>query len=89
MSYGSYNQISPFANYGGSDASGTFHYFLSTSSTYTDRGLDTPNPASPTDDSKGGSDAVHDQSYGSDQFAKFDWVADNSNKLVLDRVQRE
>ncbi|HEY5037749.1 MAG TPA: TonB-dependent receptor, partial [bacterium] len=26
---------------------------------------------------------VHDQSNGSDQFAKFDWVADNSNKLVL------
>lgn len=83
LSYGSYNQLTPFANYGGSDASGVFHYFLSTSSTYTDRGLDTPNPASPTDDSSGGSEAVHDQSYGSNQFVKFDWVADNSNKLAL------
>ena len=83
LNFGSYNQTSPFANYGGSDGSGTFHYFLSANSTYTDRGLDTPNPAVPTDDSKGGSDAVHDQSHGSDQFAKFDWVADNSNKLVL------
>ncbi|HUO58363.1 MAG TPA: TonB-dependent receptor [bacterium] len=83
LSYGSYNQLNPFANYGGSDSSGAFHYFLSTSSTYTDRGLDTPNPASPTDDSSGGSEAVHDKSYGSNQFGKFDWVADNSNKLVL------
>ncbi len=83
LSYGSYNQLTPFANYGGSDASGDFHYFLSTSNTYTDRGLDTPNPAVPTDDSQGGSEAVHDQSYGSNQFVKFDWVADNTNKLAL------
>lgn len=83
LSYGTYNQTSPFLTYGGSDSTGEFHYFLSANGLYTDRGLDTPNPASPTDDSQGGSEAVHDQSYGAGQFGKFDWQVDNTNKLSL------
>lgn len=83
-SFGSYNQVSPYATYGGSDVSGAFHYLLSVSSFYTDRGLDTPAPSDINNDQKGGNEAaIHDQSYGSDQFIKLDWVADNNNKLAL------
>ncbi|HVM32303.1 MAG TPA: TonB-dependent receptor [bacterium] len=84
LSYGSYNQTSNYASYGGSDASGAFHYLLSASSFYTDRGLDTPAPADINNDQNGGSEqAVHDKSYGTDAFLKLDWVADNANKLDL------
>lgn len=83
LSYGTNNQTAPFLTYGGSDGSGTFHYFLSADGLYTERGIDTPNPASPTDDSQGGHDAVHDQAYGGGQFGKFDWQADNANKFSL------
>ncbi len=83
-SYGSYNQTSGYANYGGADASGAFHYLLSVDSFSTDRGLDTPAPADINNDQNGGSElANHDKSYGTDRFVKFDWVADNSNKLGL------
>ena len=83
-SYGSYNQKAVYGNYGGSDASGAFHYFLSGSGFSTDRGLDTPAPADINNDQKGGSEqAVHDKSYGSNEFLKLDWVADNADKLVL------
>ncbi len=84
VDYGSYNQSSSYANYGGSDGSGTFHYFLSANAFSTDRGLDTPAPADINNDQNGGSEqAIHDKSYGSDGFVKFDWVADNLNKFVL------
>ena len=83
-SYGSHNQTSSFANYGASDASGAFHYLLSATAFSTDRGLDTPAPANINADQNGGSEqAIHDKSYGSDGFLKFDWVADNSNKFNL------
>ncbi len=83
-SYGSYNQVSPYATYGGSDASGSFHYLLSVSGYSTDRGLDTPAPANINADQNGGSEqAIHDKSYGSDEFLKLDWVADNSDKWDL------
>jgi outer membrane cobalamin receptor len=83
LSYGTNNQTSPFLTYGGADGSGTFHYFLSANGLYTERGIDTPNPAIPTDDSQGGHDSVHNQSYGGGQFGKFDWQADNDNKFSL------
>ena len=83
-SYGSYNQTSSFANYGASDASGSFHYLLSATAFSTDRGLDTPAPADINADQNGGSEqAVHDKSYGTDAFLKLDWVADNANKFDL------
>ena len=83
-SYGSYNQVTDFASYGGSDASGAFHYYLSANSFSTDRGLDTPAPADISNDQNGGSEqAIHDKSYGTDVFLKFDWVADNANKFDL------
>ncbi len=84
LSYGSYDQTNSYANYGGSDGSGAFHYFLSANAFSTDRGLDTPAPADIQNDQNGGSEqAIHDKSYGSDAFLKLDWVADNADKLVL------
>jgi outer membrane cobalamin receptor len=84
LDYGSYNQTTSYANYGGADASGAFHYFLSANAFSTDRGLDTPAPADIQNDQNGGSEqAVHDKSYGSDGFLKLDWVADNLDKFVL------
>ncbi len=83
-SYGSYNQTESYATYGGSDTSGAFHYLLSVNGFSTDRGLDTPAPADINNDQNGGSEqAIHDKAYGSDEFVKLDWVADNSNKLDL------
>ncbi len=84
LDYGSYNQTTSYANYGGADASGAFHYFLSANAFSTDRGLDTPAPADINNDQNGGSEqAIHDKSYGSDGFLKLDYVADNMDKLVL------
>ncbi len=91
IDYGSYNQTSPFLTYGGSDASGAFHYFFSGSGFYTDRGLDTPEPAttnlpqgSDVDATGGGGEqVVHDQSYGDGEFTKLDWILDNENKLYF------
>ena len=84
IDYGSYNQTSPFLTYGGSDASGSFHYFFSGGGFYTERGLDTPEPADVTADQNGGGEsAVHDQSYGDNEFTKLDWVLDNDNKLYF------
>jgi outer membrane receptor protein involved in Fe transport len=84
LDYGSYNQTTTYANYGGSDTSGALHYFLSANAFSTDRGLDTPAPADINNDQNGGSEqAIHDKSYGSDGFLKLDYVADNLNKLVL------
>jgi outer membrane cobalamin receptor len=81
-SYGSYNQTNSYATYGGSDASGAFHYLLSVNGFSTDRGLDTPAPADINNDQNGGSQqAIHDQAYGSDEFIKLDWQADNYNNL--------
>ena len=83
LNYGSYNTFSPWATYGGSNPAGDLHYFVSAQYTRTDRGLDTPQPQSETDNTHGGTDAIHDQSNGNNQFAKIDWLANNDNKISL------
>ncbi len=83
-SFGSYNQTQSYATYGGSDVTGAYHYLLSINASSTDRGLDTPAPANINADQDGGSqDVVHDQEYGSTEFMKLDWQADNFNKFIL------
>ena len=47
----------------------------------TDRGLDTPQPAATDNQNQGGTDAIHDNATGNNEFLKIDWLADNSNKL--------
>lgn len=87
LNYGSYNTFSPTATYGGSNASGNLHYYFSANYNRTDRGLDTPQPASPLNLTQsgsldqGGTDAIHDSAHGHTEFAKIDWIADNQNKL--------
>ncbi len=83
LNYGSFNTFAPNANYGGSLGDGNIHYYLSAKYSQTDRGLDTPQPASDTNQGSGGTDAIHDQAHANDEFAKFDWVIDNSNKIIL------
>ena len=81
VNYGSYNTVSPHLLLGGSNDSGKFHYFLSGNYNRTDRGLDTPEPESIDNQKQGGTDAVHDQASGNNEFLKMDWLADNSNKF--------
>ena len=83
LNYGSYHTFSPLGSFGGSLGDGSLHYFLSGNYRQTDRGLDTPQPASLTDQTQGGADAVHDQSHANNEFAKFDWILDNTNKFTL------
>ena len=83
LSYGAYNRFAPHADLGGSTPGGGFRYFLSAGAFSTQRGLDTPQPASATDDSRGGEDAVHDYADGQNQFAKLDW-AGAADRLTLD-----
>jgi len=83
VNYGSWNAFSPFAIYSGSSSGGDIHYFLSASYFKTDRGLDTPQPQSEIYQDQGGRDAIHDQANGNNEFAKIDWLMDNSNKFSL------
>jgi outer membrane receptor for ferrienterochelin and colicin len=83
LNYGSYNTFSPTVTYGGSNASGDVKYYLSANFNRTDRGLDTPQPTSETDQTQGGTDAIHDYSYGNNQFGKIDWILDNQNKFTF------
>lgn len=86
LNYGSYNTFNPQAMYGGSNKDGTWHYFLSGSYNYTDRGLDTPQPSGTAygaQQLQGSSDAVHDQSNGNNQFMKIDWLPNNSDKVLM------
>ena len=83
LNYGSYNTFSPHLMYGGSNDAGSVHYFISANYNRTDRGLDTPQPISEGDLTRGGKDAVHDHASGNNQFAKIDWLVDNSDKLSL------
>lgn len=83
LNYGSFNTFAPELSYGGSTDAGHLRYFLSGSYSRTDRGLDSPEPASESDQGRGGTDAVHDQSSGNHQFAKLDWDLDGSNTLLL------
>ena len=89
MNYGSFNRISPQLFYGGSDPSGSLHYFLSANYNTTDRGLDTPEPASDSNQAQGGSQVVHDYSNGNNEFLKLDWIADNDNKFMLNLFNSE
>jgi outer membrane receptor protein involved in Fe transport len=83
IGYGTFKTLSPQVLYGGSSADGSVHYFLSGGYTRTDRGLDTPQPASVTDQKHGGTDPNHDYANNDSQFAKIDWLASNTNKLSL------
>jgi len=83
LNYGSFNRFSPQLTYGGSNESGDLHYFVSGNYFRTDRGLDTPQPVSSSDQSQGGRDYVHDQASGTNQFVKLDWQANNENKFTL------
>ena len=81
LNYGSYNTFSPQAILGGSTSSGDLHYYFSANYHRTDRGLDTPQPKSTTDNTQGGKDAIHDFNDGNSEFGKLDWILDNENKL--------
>jgi outer membrane cobalamin receptor len=83
LNYGSFNTFNPQLTYGGSADQGRLRCFLSASYSSTDRGLDTPEPASETDQARGGTDIVHDASSGNHQFAKLDWDLDEADTLLL------
>jgi outer membrane cobalamin receptor len=83
MNYGSFNTFNPQATYGGSTDGGHVRYFVSGSYDSTDRGLDTPEPASESDQTQGGTAAIHDASVGNNQFGKLDWDLDDRNTLSL------
>jgi len=81
LNYGSYNTFTPHLLYGGSNKDGDVHYFFSAAFSRTDRGLDTPQPQSETNQAQGGTDAIHDQANGNSQFGKVDWIVNNENKV--------
>ena len=83
LNYGSYNTFTPHLLYGGSNESGSLHYFFSANYFRTDRGIDTPQPESYANQKQGGSDSIHNTATGNTEFAKVDWYANNSNKLSL------
>lgn len=85
VNYGSYNTFNPQAMYGGSNEKGDFHYFISANYKSTDRGLDTAQPQGTafSQQSQGGTDAIHDQSHGNSQFIKLDWLPNNEDKVSL------
>jgi len=83
MNYGSFNTFSPQLAYGGSEKGGRLRYFLSANYESTDRGLDTPEPSSEADQSRGGTAAIHDASTSNSQFGKLDWDLDGSNTLLV------
>lgn len=80
LNYGTYNSTSPHLLYGGSNPKGDLRYFFSFNFFRTDRGLDTPQPESPGNQRQGGADYIHDYGYGNTEFARVDWIADNTNK---------
>ncbi len=91
LNYGSFNTTTPWLVYGGSTADGSLHYFLSGQYSSTDRGLETPDPASDggacgincANQGSGGTNPVHDSSQGHNEFLKLDWIANNDNKLTF------
>jgi len=83
IGYGTYNTLTPQANYSGSNSAGDFHYYLSGAYTQSDRGLDTPQPSSSSNVKQGGKDAIHDKSNSNDEFVKLDWQLANSDKLTV------
>ncbi len=83
IKYGSYDSFSPSLNYGGSDTSGRFRYFLTGSYLQTNRGLDTPDPKNESNQKVGGESPVHDKATGSDEFVRLDYLLDDENKFSL------
>jgi outer membrane receptor for ferrienterochelin and colicin len=81
INYGSYDTVSPTLSYGGSNESGSLHYYASANYFQTSRGLDTPQPTNSSNLDQGGEEAVHDKATGNSEFLKLDWLADNSNKI--------
>ncbi len=81
LNYGSYNTFTPHLLFGGSNQSGSVHYFLSANYNRTDRGLDTPQPESYENQMQGGGESTHNRATGNSEFAKIDWFVDNTNKL--------
>ncbi len=79
LNYGSYQTLTPHLVYGGSNESGSLHYFFSLNYQQTSRGLDTPQPESETNQTQGGTESVHNVSYGNHEFAKIDWLPDARN----------
>lgn len=73
LGYGSYQTLAPHLLYGGSDDSGRLRYFLSTQLRKTERGLDTPQPESETQQKQGGRESVHNQALSHAEFLKLDW----------------
>ena len=89
LNYGSFNTFSPQGILRGRLKEGKFKYFLSGNFHRTDRGLDTPEPASETHQNQGGSAVVHDYAYGNNEFGKIEWLLDNEDKLTLLLSNRE
>jgi outer membrane cobalamin receptor len=83
LNYGSFDQFAPQLNYGGSNGSGSLHYYVFGGYNQTGRGLDTPQPQSETQQGQGGRDVVHDFSSGNNEFAKLDWMISGMDKLSL------
>lgn len=83
LNYGSFNTFDPQLTYGGATLGGHLRYFLSGSYSSTDRGLDTPEPTSVSDQGQGGTTIVHDLSSANHQFGKLDWDMDEDNTLLL------
>lgn len=81
LNYGSYNAFTPHLLLGGSNEAGNLHYFLSANYNQTDRGLDTPQPVSETDQTQGGTESIHNKASGNSEFAKVDWQASNQDKV--------
>ena len=81
--YGTFNSFGTSFIYGGSTTGGDFHYFFSGSQSNSDRGLDTPQPKSVSNQTQGGADAIHDKSSENNTFVKLDWILSNSDKLSL------
>lgn len=83
LNYGSYNTFSPHLLYSGSNEIGNLHYFFSANYFYTDRGIDTPQPATIHQVDQGGVDSVHNNAQGNSQFLRLDWLNDNQNKVLF------
>lgn len=83
LNYGAFNRTSPALSYGGSNESGNFHYFFSANYSRTDRGLDSPQPASLNDLTQGGKELVHNSANANNQFVKLDWLLNNNDKLTV------
>ena len=83
LSYGSYRTFTPSLEASGSSKDGGFKYYLSGSYTKTDRGLDTPQPESLTQQLQGGRQAVHDAANSDNEFAKFDLIQANDTLSLI------